>query len=420
LQGIIGLNKAITMNKEAKEQYMETLRERYLQGSKKEKGMLLNEYCQNTGMDRKYAIKKLRYKVKTKKKEEWKPRKEYYDSYVKAALVTMWDIFDRPCGQRLAPLLATETERLRLLGEVSCSDITAEKIRRMPSVTIDRKLKHEKEQRLRERKYTSKRSPLLCHKVPIKTSGEFDRKRVGQIQVDFVEHCGSSASGDYINSLSAVDIYSGWWEGEAVMGKGQERALIGLQNARERMPVDWVEFHPDNGSNLLNYHVFAYAEKERLVFSRSRPYKKNDNCFVEQKNSTHIRQVVGYLRYDTEEELECLNELYRNEVRLYKNFFQPVLKLVDKTRINGRIHKKYDKAKTPYHRLMESDQIPKKKKRELTLLYEQLNPAQLKREIDRKLATLYVRYQMKNKSQNVAITKKLTPSMVSYYMMQSV
>jgi hypothetical protein len=409
------------MNKEAKEQYMETIRERYLRGSKKEKGVLLTEYCQNTGMDRKYVIKKLRYKVQIKKKgEQRKLRKEYYDSYVKAALAQAWEIFDRPCGQRLEPLLEKETDRLRLLGELSCSDITAEKLKRIPSVTIDRKLKHEKEQRLRERKYASRRSPLLCHKVPIKTSGEFDRSKAGQIQVDFVEHCGASASGEYINSLSAVDICSSWWEGEAVMGKGQERALTGLQHARERMPVPWTEFHPDNGSNLLNYHMFAYAEKEHLAFTRSRPYKKNDNCFVEQKNSTHIRQVVGYLRYDTQEEVECINDLYRNEVRLYKNFFQPVIKLVDKTRINGKIHKKYDKAKTPYHRLMESDQISEKKKQELTALYEQLNPAQLKREIDRKLTTLYVRYQMKNRSQNVAITKKLTPSIVSYYMMQPV
>jgi len=409
------------MNKEAKEQYMETIRERYLRGSKKEKGILLDEYCQNTGMDRKYIIKKLRYKARIKKKgEQRKQRKEYYDSYVKTALAQIWEIFDRPCGQRLAPLLEKETDRLRLLGELSCSDVTAEKLKRIPSVTIDRKLKHEKEQHLRERKYASKRSPLLCHKVPVKTSGEFDRSKTGQIQVDFVEHCGASASGDYVNSLSTVDIYSGWWEGETVMGKGQERALVGLQNARERMPVPWTEFHPDNGSNLLNYHMFAYAEKEHLTFTRSRPYKKNDNCFVEQKNGTHIRQVVGYLRYDTQEEADCINDLYRNEVRLYKNFFQPIIRLVDKTRINGKIHKKYDKAKTPYHRLMESDQISKERKQELTALYEQLNPAQLKREIDRKLATLYLRYQMKNKSQNVAITKKLTPSMVSYYMMQPV
>ena len=408
------------MNKEAKEQYMETIRERYLKGTKKEKGMLLDEYCQNTGMDRKYMIKKLRYKVKTKKKGERKRRREYYDSYVKAALVMLWDIFDRPCGQRLAPLLKTETDRLRLWGELSCSERTAEKLKQMPSVTIDRKLAHEKEQRFQDRKYASRRSPLLCHKVPVKTSGEFDRTHIGQIQVDFVEHCGASASGDYINSLSAVDICSGWWEGEAVMGKGQERALTGLQNARCRMPLSWIEFHPDNGSNLLNYHVFAYAEKEQIAFTRSRPYKKNDNCFVEQKNSTHIRQVVGYLRYDTEEEMNCLNDLYRNEMRLYKNFFQPVIKLMAKTRINGKIHKTYDTAKTPYHRLLESDQITEETKRELTALYAQLNPACLKREIDRKLATLYVRYQMKHKSQNVALTKKLTPSMVSYYMMQPV
>jgi len=180
------------------------------------------------------------------------------------------------------------------------------------------------------------------------------------------------------------------------------------------MPFAWKEFHPDNGTNLLNFAVYAYAEKEGLKYSRSRPYHKNDNCFIEQKNSTHIRQVIGYLRYDTEEEKDCLNNFYQNELRLYKNFFQPVIKLESKERIGGKIKRKYSQAKTPYHRLIESDQISQKEKEELTAIYQSLNPAQLKRSIDKKLDNLYRIYQKKQGRENVSLTKKLKPSLVSF------
>ncbi len=374
------------MNIEARKQYMETLRERYLKAGKEEKGGILDEYCRNTGQERKYVIKKFRYKVKLK--ETRRPRKEYYDGYVKAALAQIWKIFDYPCGQRLKPLLGIEIGRLRNFGELKCSDEAAGKLKKMGSATIDRKLKHEKEVLLLDRKY-KKKNPLLSFRIPIKVSAEFDRKAVGHAQIDFVEHCGTSAAGEYVNSMAFVDVCSGWWEAEAVMGKGQERAFNALKTIRRRLPFPLLGIHPDNQSNLINNHVYEYAENEGIEFTRSRPYKKNDNCFVEQKNWTHVRKFVGYLRYDTQKEFEILNGLYRNELRLYKNFFQPVIKLKSKTRISGKIHKKYDEAKTPYQRLMESRQIDILTKQELKMLYENLNPAELKREIDRKLNLLY-------------------------------
>lgn len=178
---------------------------------------------------------------------------------------------------------------------------------------------------------------------------------------------------------------------------------------------DWKEFHPDNGTNLLNFAVYAYAEKEQLRYSRSRPYCKNDNCFIEQKNSTHVRKVIGYLRYDTKEEQSCLNDLYHNELRLYKNFFQPIIKLKSKERINGKIKRKYGKAKTPFQRLIESDQITEKEKAELTVIYQSLNPAQLKKTIDKKLDNLFKIYQKKQGREAVSLTKKLTPSLGSLF-----
>jgi len=411
------------MNHEAKKQYMEILKERYLKAtSRKEKGLILDEYCLNTGQERKYVNKKFRNKIRLKKEgEKRKPRKEKYDGLVRDALVKIWKIFDYPCGQRLASILETETDRLRKMKELVCTDATAEKLKEMAPSTVDLKLEHEKEVEWQKRKYGGKRNPLLCSKVPTKTSAELDRENPGVEQIDFVENCGASAAGEYVNSLSIVDIFSGWWEGDAVMGKGQERALKAIDSARIRSPITWREMHPDNGGNIMNYHIYEYAGKNGIEFSRSRPYKKNDNCFVEQKNSTHVRQVIGHWRYDSEEERKIISDLYRNELRLYKNFFQPVMKLKEKVRIGGKIKKKYDKPKTPYQRLMESDKISVTRKEELRKIYESLNPAELKRKIDAKLKKLHEAYQKKNGSQKVeVIQKKLKPTSVSYYIGQPV
>jgi len=386
------------MNSNARNQYMKTIREQYLQAkSKKDKGVLLDEYCRNTGQERKYVIKKLRYKTGLKSEgSPRKPRKEYYDSQVKSVLAKLWKIFDYPCGQRLLPVLREESSKLRKLGEITCSDETLKKLLSITSSTIDKKLAHEKEVMMNKRKYSSKRNFLIASNVPTKTSAEQDRDAPGTEQVDCVEHCGTNAAGEYVNTLAVVDIFSGWWEGDAVMGKGQERALVAIKGARGRSPVSWKELHPDNGGNILNIHVYDYAIGEGIEMSRSRPYKKNDNCFIEQKNSTHVRQVVGYLRYDTEEERAIMSDLYRNELRLYKNFFQPVMKLKEKIRVKGKIHKKQGEAMTPYKRLMGSKGFSTKEKTVLKQVYDSLNPALLKRVIDAKLLLLYKVHQKKD------------------------
>lgn len=399
------------MDINTKQQYMETLREKYLSGSKKEKGVILDEFCRNTKQERKYVIKKFRYKVKLK--TERKKRKENYDGDVKSVLAKIWEIFDYPCGARLKTLLTDETKKLRLLGEIICSDLVVEKLMKIGTATIDRKLEHEKEVLLLNQKY-SKKNPLLCHQVPIKTSADFDRNIIGHTEVDFVESCGASVAGEYVNNLSVVEVATGWWEGEAVMGKSQERAIGAIKAVRERLPCPLLGLHPDNGTNLLNYLIYGYTQEEKIEFTRSRPYKKNDNCFVEQKNSTHVRKIIGYLRYDTKEEMGIINDLFRNELRLYKNFFQPVMKLKNKVRIKGKIHRKYDRARTPYARMMESEQVKKEVKDELKKIYESLNPAELKRNIDRKLGNLYKAYQKKSGSNATENTKKLTATMVSF------
>ncbi len=406
------------MDTNAKQQYMKTLREEYLKASKRGKTAILDEYCKRTKEERKYAIKKFRYKVKLKNSEDRKHRPNKYKGDVIAALADMWEIFDHPCGQRLKTLLEDETDKLRRLGEIKCSDEVARQLKTISSATIDRRLTHQKEVLSLNFKYLKKRDMALLSLVPTKTSVELDRQRSGSIQIDCVEHCGVSASGEYVNSLTTVDILFGWWEGEALMGKGQERALVGIKNCRGRFPTEWKEVHPDNGTNILNWHIYKYAQDTKLELSRSRAYKKNDNCFVEQKNSTHVRKPFGYLRFDSAEEQNIMNDLYRNELRLFKNFLQPVMKLEKKVRMKGKIHRKYDMAKTPYKRMMESDQVNTKVKEKLKEVYDSLNPALLKRQIDTKVKCLYKVYSKKNGSKNIATDKKLTASMVSYYMIQ--
>jgi len=193
------------MNKEAKEQYMDTLRKRYFKADKKEKGAILDEYCRNTGQERKYAGKKFNYKVKLKRKEDRKKRACFYDSAVITVLVEIWKIFDYPCGQRLEGILITETENLRRWEEIICSDEMADKLKKMKSATIDRRLGHEKGILKLKGKYRKKSSFLLAT-IPVKTSADFDKNIIGNEQVDFVESCGTSASGEYVNNLSICDI----------------------------------------------------------------------------------------------------------------------------------------------------------------------------------------------------------------------
>lgn len=408
------------MDMRSRNQYLKALIEKrgYHLLPKKEKIKLLNEYCATTGQNRNYVIRKIRSGAYLKESFGTRTREAKYDGYVKKTLVELWRIFDHPCGQRLKPLIQTELERLRRLGEIRCSEIVVSKLRQIGTATIDRKLSHQKEVERIRRKYQKKVHPLLYQKIPVKLSDEWNRNQLGNTQTDLIEHCGQSARGEYLNTISNTDIATSWWEGEAIMGRGQIPTQQGIDKVRKRFPFAWKEIHSDNGTEYINAHLFRYTQKEKLGFSRSRPNKKNDNCFVEQKNWTHVKKFVGYLRYGTLKEQEILNDLYRNELRLYKNFFQPVIKLVSKERIGGKIHRKYEKAKTPYQRVMESQEVPEKKKQELRRIYQSLNPAALKRTIDKKLDLLYRVYQAKQGSEKVEPQKKLKPISLTFYIRQ--
>ena len=377
------------MDMHSRKQYLEEVQKEYLKSQKLEKKKLLDEAESRTGMNRKYLIRRLSPKTQWKASTRKRRRSQEYTSDLIAPLVELWDIFDEPCGQRLKPLINDELERLRQYDEIWISDEQANKLKTMSAKTIDRLLEHEKSVRIIETKYQTKtRTPLLYQKIPTKLSDQWDRSLLGQIQIDAVEHCGQSAKGDYCNTISTTDIASHWWEGQAIMGKGQTRTLEAIKTIRKRFPMSWVEIHPDNGTSFINYFIYDYAQKEGLEFSRSRAYHKNDNCFVEQKNSRCVRRTVGHVRYDTLKEMNILNDLYQNELRLYKNFFQPVMRLDMKERDKGHVYRRYQPAKTPYQYLMESTATPSEVKKDLKKQYDGLNPAELKRRITMKLELL--------------------------------
>jgi len=405
------------MDMRSREQYLKALLGRYLRARKRGKSALLDEYCRNTDMARKSVLRKISGLLKGNASPR-KPRRPVYGRLVRVALETLWEIFDRPCGQRLKPLVEEEVVRLRALGELKVDEKTARQLRRVSPATIDRLLTAKKTEWIAQRRYGRAGGNLIAKKIPLKMT-DWDLSQVGFLEMDLVLHCGASVAGEYAHSLSALEIGSAWWEGEAVMGRAQERIFKAIKQIRSRTPFSWRGIDSDNDNAFINDQLYRYTQSEGLGFTRSRPYHKNDNAYIEQKNFTHVRRPLGYLRYDTTAELDLINDLYRNELRLYKNFFQPVMRLERKERVDGKTRRRYAKPKTPYRILRESGQLPPEALKKLDELYRSLNPADLKRRIDKKLKALFTLYEKKRKGLvQVDPYKKLGPSSVSFLVMQ--
>jgi len=365
----------------SREQYLERVREEYRNADKKTKTRLLNEAQKRTRLNRKVLIGKLAHPAPIREKKKRGPRRAVYNRETQAALIKIWELFDYPCGQRLAPALRQEVARLRRAKELVCTDGVACQLEEISPRSIDRLLCREKRVRgLRQNRNPSVH-PLLYQRVPVKVASDWDTNQIGNLQVDYVLHCGRSTGGDYLHTLSAVDIASGWWEGEAILRRSQVATQQALEGIRSRLPFRIREIHPDNDTGMINGLLWEYCRGARIRMSRSRPYRKNDNAWVEQRNWTHVRKVVGYGRMDTAGELEILRELYRS-LTVYKNFFQPTIKLKEKVRVGGKIHRRYDQPKTPYQRILESGQISKAARQRLQAQYESLNVAHIHRQVE--------------------------------------
>ena len=386
---------------------------RYQKSTKKEKGKILDELVQSTGYRRCYAslllsrhgrpvrVDRTTTLVGDISKRVRKKREPIYGPDVLEAVRKIWANLDFLCGKRLKAVLIETLTKMERWGEIEVATSTKEKLERISAATIDRLLARERKRLELKSRSGTKPGTLLRSQIQIRTSTDWDDCRPGFGEIDLVSHSGGDERGEFAQSLCFTDIASTWSDAVAVRNKAQAHVFEGLQNVRKRLPFKLLGIDSDNGSEFINAHLVTYCMKEDITFTRSRPYRKNDNCFVEEKNYTLVRRAAGYLRYDTPRELEILNRLYHYWC-LRTNYFLPTMKLINKYRIGSKVVKQYDSPQTPYQRLLASRHVTARVKQQLRQVYEELNPAQLTREIGRLQQALLKAHQKKNKRQKLA------------------
>ena len=375
------------MSQRSKRELLETIRPRYLKANKAGKGRILDEFVAATGYHRKYAMRVLKHGRKAKGLRKKGRRKEYQGEVV-TVLRQIWEICGRICSKRLKPFLPEIVAVLERHNELSLSAEVKSQLLRMSRSTIDRCLKPVRFQDKRRGLSTTKPGTLLKKAIPIRTFADWDDACPGFVESDLVAHCGDSAEGQFLNTLTTTDISTGWTECVAILHRSQHLVFAAIQTMRQRLPFPLLGLDSDNGGEFINGILYRYCQDEKITFTRSRPYRKNDQAHVEQKNWSVVRHLIGYDRYETEEELQLLNSIY-DDLRLYVNFFQPVMKLIGKERVGNKTIKRYDEAATPYQRVLRSDQVDLAGKARLCHLYLQLNPVELRERIDQKVAKLW-------------------------------
>ncbi len=389
-------------------EYTAVVRGRYLKAKRREKGRILDEFVQVTGYHRKAAIRLL-HRDGSQRQGKRRGRQRRYGQEVLDALRKVWEASDRLCSKRLKPFIGELVRVMRQHGELAVNARVEAELCRMSPSTIDRLLRRWRCLGGRRPLSTTKPGSLLKSSIPIRTFADWTEERPGFLEVDLVAHCGESTEGFYLTTLCAVDVATGWSECIAVWGKGQERVGGAVHRVRQFLPFPLLGLDSDNGSEFINQHLYNYCHRERIAFTRSRSYKKNDSCHVEQKNWSVVRRLVGYDRYSSHAALECLDRLY-HVLRHYVNFFQPTMKLVSKTRHGAKVQKVYDTAKTPYQRLLEAGMLTPAKQAELAATYRGLNPVLLLRYLNGHLEKLWklaerpAQQQRKAKTKDVSVT----------------
>lgn len=372
------------------------IRSRYQRASKKEKGQILAEFIELTGYHRVYARSVLRTVERKLVREQPTPgesksatekSRKVYDQQVLIILRQIWMILDYICGKRLVAIMPEVIRRLEYFGELKVEPQVRVKLLRISAATIDRLLRSERRKHELRGRGGTKPGTLLKKQIPLRTFSEWNEQRPGFVEIDLVGHDGGLLQGEYLQTLDMTDIYSGWTEVQAVQNKAQVWVFAALKELRARLPFPLRGIDSDNGSEFINADLLQYCQQERLTFTRSRPYRKNDNCYVEQKNYTMVRRHVGYQRLAGQEQLALVNKLYEY-LRLYTNYFQPLMKLKSKERHGSQVRKTYEMAQTPYQRLQQSPYLSATSKRRLKTEYGRLNPAELKRQIEQLQAQL--------------------------------
>lgn len=377
------------MSLKSKRELLEVVQPRYLKASKVEKQKMLDEFTATTGYHRKHAIRVLKNQVQIQNHHKGKTKtyKTIYRGEVVQALEQIGEICGQICSKRLQPYLPEAIKVLERCKEINITKDTKELLLKISSASIDRCLRPIRIQSPHGLS-TTKPGSLLKNLIPVRTFTEWDEERPGFMEIDLVAHCGNTTEGQFLNTLTCTDISTGWTDVTALPHRSQEAVSKAIHLMRQRLPFPLLGIDSDNGSEFINDLLYRYCLDEKITFTRSRPYKKNDQAHVEQKNWSVVRHTVGYDRWETDQEfaiLECIHA----DLRLYINFFQPSFKLIAKERIGNKTIKRYDTAKTPYQRVLERKDIPLEAKARLMNLYVQLNPAELRRAIDKKTAKLW-------------------------------
>jgi len=375
------------MSLKSKHELVEVVRPRYLQAGKVEKQKILDEFTCATGYHRKHAIRVLKNRVSKTRRRKRTGYQTIYRGEVVQVLEQIWEIYGHLCSKRLQPFLPEAIRVLERCQEIELSEETKELLLKISSASIDRCLRA---MRLKTRHglSTTKPGSLLKNLIPVRTFTEWDEEQPGFLEIDLVAHCGNTTDGQFLCTLTCTDLCTGWTDVTGLLHRSQQAVSEALCQMRQRLPFPLLGIDSDNGGEFINDLLYRYCLDEQITFTRSRPYQKNDQAHVEQKNWSVVRHTVGYDRWETEQELALLESIY-DDLRLYINFFQPSLKLIAKERIGNKTIKRYDTAKTPYQRVLERKDISLEAKARLVQIYIQLNPVELRRRIDQKIAKLW-------------------------------
>ena len=366
------------MSLKSKSELLEVVRPRYLKASKIEKQKILDEFTSATGYHRKHAIRILKNQIQVQNhlKGKTKTYTIIYGGEVVLALEQIWEICGQLCSKRLQPFLPEAIKVLERCQEIELSEGDKELLLKISSASIERCLRSV---RLKSPHGLSTPKPgsLLRNLIPIRTFTEWDAEQPGFMEIDLVAHCGNTTQGQYLNTLTCTDLCTGWTDITALLHRSQQAVSEAIQRLRQRLPFPLLGIDSDNGGEFINELLYNYCLDE-----------KNDQAHVEQKNWSVVRREVGYDRWETAQELALLESIYA-DLRPYVNFFQPSVKLIAKERIGNKTIKRYDTAKTPYQRVLERKDIPVEAKARLINLYLQLNPAELRPQIDQNTAKLW-------------------------------
>lgn len=370
------------ISKASRRELVKATADRYATGGRWEKRRILDEFVAVTGYHRKHAVRILNGGVVAVSTATAKPggRLRLYDEAVREALIVVWEASDRVCGKRLKPLLAILVGSLERHGHLQLNETIRDRLLAASPATLDRLLAPT---RLAVRGGASPRGKIvspLRRSVPVRTFADWKAPSPGYMEADLVAHSGADVSGSFVNTLTLTDIASGWTECVALVVREATLVVEAVTRLRATLPFRLRGFDTDNGSEFLNETVFAYCKSNEIEFTRSRPYRKNDQAWVEQKNGAVVRRLVGYRRLEGLAAAEALTRLYAAS-RLFVNFFQPSFKLKEKTRDGSRVTKRYHAPETPCARLLASDVVSEATKERLRAAATTLDPLRLLDEI---------------------------------------